>query len=282
MAGDIEREGLAFVGALVCDRGCGRAAVADLELEGLADRLAVGVGRCHGDRVIAEIAVGRHAGNDAGMGVDAETGRHRSREGQGVAGGGRLEVTGDIEREGLAFEGALVCDRGCGRAAVADLEMEGLADRHAVGVGRRDGDRVVAEIAVGRHAGDDAGMGIDLRPAGIVPEKVRVSPAAGAAKWLETSSEKAWPSKALWFAIAVAVGPLSPTWRWKVSLTAMTVGVGRCDGDRVVAEIAVGRHAGNDAGMGVDLRPAGNVPEKVRVSPAAGAAKWLETSSEKA
>ena len=91
----------------------------------------------------------------------------------------------------MTLVGGLVCDRGCGRTAVADLELEGLADRHAVGVGRGDRDRVVAEIAVGRYAGDDAGMGVDLRPAGIVPENVRASPAAGAVKWLETSNEKA-------------------------------------------------------------------------------------------
>src|SRR5437764_9497553 len=52
-----------------------------------------------------------------------------------------------------------------------------------------------------------------LRPAGKEAEKVRASPAAGAAKWLETLSEKAWPSLALWSAMAVAVGPLSPTAR---------------------------------------------------------------------
>src|SRR5947199_350691 len=37
------------------------------------------------------------------------------------------------------------------------------------------------------------------------------APRAG--KWLETLSEKVWPSKALWSAIAVAVGPLSPAAR---------------------------------------------------------------------
>src|ERR1700730_17921830 len=60
-----------------------------------------------------------------------------------------------------------------------------------------------------------------LRPAGSLAEKVRASPAAGAAKWLETLSEKAWPSLALWSAMAVAVGPLSPTARWKLSLIAL-------------------------------------------------------------
>src|ERR1700726_1769396 len=45
-----------------------------------------------------------------------------------------------------------------------------------------------------------------LRPAGSLAEKVKASPAAGAAKWLETLSEKAWPSFALWSAMAVAVG----------------------------------------------------------------------------
>ena len=143
--------------------------------------------------LVKSLSVG-HAGDDASMGVDAKPGRHRSREGQGVARGGRHEVAGDVEREGLAFEGALVCDRRCGRTAVADLELEALADRLAVGVGRRDGDRVVAEIAVGRHARNDASMGIDAKTGRHRSEKVRVSPAAGAVKWLETSSEKAWPS----------------------------------------------------------------------------------------
>src|ERR1700693_2304327 len=60
-----------------------------------------------------------------------------------------------------------------------------------------------------------------LRPVGSLAEKVRVSPAAGVAKWLETLSAKLCPSKALWFAMAVAVGPLSPTARWKLSLIAL-------------------------------------------------------------
>src|ERR1700676_5486545 len=47
-----------------------------------------------------------------------------------------------------------------------------------------------------------------LRPAGSAAEKVSVSPAAGTLKWLETLSEKLWPSLALWSAMAVAVGPL--------------------------------------------------------------------------
>ena len=38
----------------------------------LADRLAVRVGRRHRDRVVAYVAVGRSAGDDAGMGIDAE------------------------------------------------------------------------------------------------------------------------------------------------------------------------------------------------------------------
>ena len=59
-----------------------------------------------------------------------------------------------------------------------------------------------------------------LSPLGSVAENVSASPAAGAVKWLETLREKAWPSLALWSAIGVAVGPLSPTASWKVSLTA--------------------------------------------------------------
>src|ERR1700726_282817 len=57
-----------------------------------------------------------------------------------------------------------------------------------------------------------------LRPAGSLAEKVRASPAAGAVKWLDTLSEKAWPSLALWLGMTVAVGPLSPTERLKLSL----------------------------------------------------------------
>src|SRR6202048_3599311 len=57
-----------------------------------------------------------------------------------------------------------------------------------------------------------------LSPAGRTAANVRVSPAAGAAKWPETSSENAWPSLALWLAIAVPVGPVSPTARVKLSL----------------------------------------------------------------
>ncbi len=126
----------------------------------------MGIGRRYGDCVVAEVAVGRYAGDDASMGIDAETGRQRSREGQSVAGRVGHEVAGDIEREGFAFVAALVCDRGCGRAAVADLQEKALADRLAVGVSRRHRDRVVADVAVGGHAGDDAGMGIDVETCG--------------------------------------------------------------------------------------------------------------------
>jgi hypothetical protein len=44
--------------------------------------------------------------------------------------------------------------------AIAHREVESLADRMAVGVGGGDGDRVVADIAVGWRSGDDAGMRI--------------------------------------------------------------------------------------------------------------------------
>jgi Predicted 3'-5' exonuclease related to the exonuclease domain of PolB len=73
-----------------------------------------------------------------------------------------------------------------------------------------------------------------LRPAGNDPENVRVSPAAGATKWLETSSEKALPSKVERFADRLAMG------------------IGRRHGNCVVAEIAVGRHAEDHAGRGID------------------------------
>src|SRR3984893_2278603 len=120
-----------------------------------------------------------------------------------------------------------------------------------------------------------------LRPAGKEAEKVSVSPAAGAAKWLETLSEKAWPSLALWSAMGVAVGPLSPTWRWKLSLIALpwaSVAV------TVTVLLPKSLSVGVPEMMPVwasMLRPAGSLAEKVRASPAAGAAKWLETLSEK-
>ena len=78
MAGDVEREGLAFIGALVRDNGCCGAAVVDLKEKSLADRHAMGIGCGHRDRMVAEIAVGRHARDDAGAGIDAEAGGQRS------------------------------------------------------------------------------------------------------------------------------------------------------------------------------------------------------------
>ena len=149
------------IGALICDGGGGRAAVADGKMEALADRLTMGIGRRHRDRIVAEVAIGRDARDDAGMSIDAEARRQLGREGQGIAGGRSREVAGDIEREGLALIGALVGDGGGGRAAVADGKMEALADRLAMRVGRRHRDRIVAEVAVGRDARDDTGMRID-------------------------------------------------------------------------------------------------------------------------
>src|ERR1700722_20974308 len=60
-----------------------------------------------------------------------------------------------------------------------------------------------------------------LRPAGNDAENVRMSPVAGAVKWLATLSEKVWPSLLLWSPMAVAVGPLSLTASLKLSLTAL-------------------------------------------------------------
>src|SRR5258707_15278739 len=101
--------------------------------------------------------------------------------------------------------------------------------------------------------------------------QIKVSPAAGAVKWPETSSENAWPSLALWLVMAVPVGPVSPTARVKLSLT----------------EVPCGWEEGTVRGLppyekktGVPeitpvpalmLRPAGRGAEKVKVSPAAGA-----------
>ena len=130
-----------YIAAVRSDEKC-VVVVGHRQVQLFADCLTVGVGRCNRDRVIAYVAAGRGARDDAGMGVDAEAGRQRGREGQGVACRGSGKVAGDVEREGLAFIGALVRDRGRGRPAVADGKMEALADRLTMGVGRRDRDRV--------------------------------------------------------------------------------------------------------------------------------------------
>ena len=101
MAGGIERKCLALIAALVCDGRGGRPAVADGQMEGLADRLAMGVGRRDRDGAVAEVAVGRSSGDDAGMGVDTKPGRQRGRIGQHVAGSRRGKVARDVEREGV-------------------------------------------------------------------------------------------------------------------------------------------------------------------------------------
>src|SRR5271168_3615060 len=120
-----------------------------------------------------------------------------------------------------------------------------------------------------------------LSPAGNEAEKVSASLAAGAAKWLETLSEKLWPSKALWSAIAVAVGPLSPTARWKLSLTALPwASVAVTVTALLPKSLSVGAPEITPV-WALMLRPVGSLAEKVSASPAAGAAKWLETLSEK-
>ena len=138
--------------------------IAYRKVKGLADRMTMGVGRCHDDRIVTDVAAGRRSRDGAAMGVDAQAGRERGGERQGIAGCGRRKVAGDIERDGLAFAYALIRDGRCGRAAVADREMEGLAGSLPMGVARRHRNRVAAEVAVGWGAGDDAGMGIDAQP----------------------------------------------------------------------------------------------------------------------
>src|SRR5262249_23531258 len=149
------------VGSLVGNRRGSRASVADLELKGLAGGLAMGVGRRHCDRTIAVVAVGWHAGDDSSMSVDLEASPHRPGEGQGIGGGWGCEMAGNVERNRLTFIGSLVCDRRCRRTAVADLKLEGLADRLAVRIGRGHSDRMIAVVAVSRYAGDDACMGVE-------------------------------------------------------------------------------------------------------------------------
>src|SRR5579871_3311924 len=118
------------------------------------------------------------------------------------------------------------------------------------------------------------------RPAGSEAEKARVSPAAGAVKWLDTSREKECPSGAVWLAIAVLAGPGSVTVSVKFSLTATPW---------ASVAVTVTGLAPKSASVGVPeitpllaliVSPDGSEAEKVRVLPAAGAAKWFDTSSE--
>ena len=60
-------------------------------------------------------------------------------------------MTGNVERVALTSIRILVKNGTCRWAAVADLEDECLANRHAVRVGRGHCDRVAAEVGVGRH-----------------------------------------------------------------------------------------------------------------------------------
>src|SRR5450631_1359913 len=121
-----------------------------------------------------------------------------------------------------------------------------------------------------------------LRPLGSEPEKVKASPAAGAAKWLEISRLKACPSLALWSAMAVAVGPLSPTARWKLSLMALPwASVAVTVIELLPKSLSVGVPEMMPVWASI-WSPVGKWAEKVSVSPAAGAVKWLETLSEKA
>ncbi len=125
--------------------GRGRTSVADSEVEALADGLAVGIGRRDSDWVVAEVAVGRSAGDNAGMGIDAQAGRQGGRVGQRITGGRSGEMAGGIEAEALTLVSALVVNSSCGRAGIADSEVEALADGLAVGVGRGNGNRIVTQ-----------------------------------------------------------------------------------------------------------------------------------------
>ncbi len=82
--------------------------------------------------------------------------------------------------------------------------------------------------------------------------------------------------------MAVAVGPLSPTARWKLSLIALPwASVAVTVTVLLPKSLSVGVPEMTPVCASM-LRPAGSFAEKVRASPAAGAAKWLETLSEKA
>jgi len=60
-----------------------------------------------------------------------------------------------------------------------------------------------------------------LRPVGSLAEKVRVSPAAGRREVAGDIEREALPLKSGLVCDVVAVGPLSPTWRLKLSLIAL-------------------------------------------------------------
>src|ERR1700693_6387918 len=108
---------MTLVGALVRDHGCGRAAVD--RKKALADGLTVGVCRRHGDRVAAEVAVGRDARDHAGVRVDVEAGRQGGGERQGIIGRRSYEMAGDVQGERMAVIGALVRDSDGSRGRTA-------------------------------------------------------------------------------------------------------------------------------------------------------------------
>ena len=74
MAGDIEREGLAFITALIGDGGCCQAADAGSGIEIRADRMSMCFGRPRRNRLVAEVAAGPGARNTAGIFVHVNGG----------------------------------------------------------------------------------------------------------------------------------------------------------------------------------------------------------------
>src|SRR5271155_4423307 len=123
------------------------------------------VGRRHRDWVVADVGDGGGPGDDARMGIDAEPGWQRGREGQRIAGCRSGEVASDIKREALTLVRALVCDGRCRGSAVAYRKMETLTDRLTVRVGRRHGDRIA------RRNGGDCERAVLFRPSSSVRSK---------------------------------------------------------------------------------------------------------------
>ncbi len=93
----------------------------------------MGIGRRDSDWVVAEVAVGRGAGDNAGMGIDAQAGRQGGRVGQRITGGRIGEMAGGIEAEALTFVGALVVNSSCGRAGIASRKSEAVGYRRCSG-----------------------------------------------------------------------------------------------------------------------------------------------------
>ena len=182
------------IGGIFGNRVGGAVAVrdgADVELidirkidgEGLSRGRAVGARGLDGHRmagrvlVVEQRAVGD--GDDAGVGIDGETTTRRVIEavadrigtiGIGCQGGdANSGAVGGILRDGIGRAVVVGDGADVGLVGVAQIDGEGLGAGRAVGAGRLDRDRVRGRGLVVQQRsvsdGDDAGVGIDGKPA---------------------------------------------------------------------------------------------------------------------